>query len=98
MSKPIFGYVRSSFGGWFFDDEMQQAASLTFAGDLIEKAQVAFAKFLTQEHDRRAAQFGQFVYSKGIVSFYPFSAWHSSRCAQLGGICDNTLLRRTRAS
>ena len=68
MNNPIFGYVRAFLEECFFDGEMQQAASLTFAGDLIEKAQVAFAQFVTQEHDRRAAQFAQFVYSKGMVS------------------------------
>jgi hypothetical protein len=46
---------------------LQQAASLNFVGDLIEDAQTAFANFLTQEHDHKAAQQGQFVYSNGTV-------------------------------
>lgn len=45
------------------------AASLTFAGDLIEEAQVTFARFLTQEHDHRASQLAQFLYSDGTVVF-----------------------------
>ncbi|KAI9451168.1 FAD dependent oxidoreductase [Lactarius psammicola] len=45
------------------------AASLNFAGDLIEEAQVTFARFLTQEHDRRAAQLAQFIYSNGTIVF-----------------------------
>ncbi|KAI0298412.1 hypothetical protein B0F90DRAFT_1862245 [Multifurca ochricompacta] len=44
-------------------------ASLNFAGDLIEKAQEAFVKFLEREHDHKGAQLGAFAYSNGTMSF-----------------------------
>ena len=47
---------------------MLQGATLTFAGDLINEAVTAFAKFVSQEHDHKAAQQGQFIYTKGSVS------------------------------
>jgi len=44
-------------------------ALLTFAEDLAEPAQAAFAGFLAQQHDHKAAQLGSFVYSGGSVIF-----------------------------
>ncbi|KAI0251535.1 FAD-binding domain-containing protein [Lactifluus subvellereus] len=44
-------------------------ASLNFAEDLVDAAQAAFAKFLTQQHDTKAAQLGEFVYINGSVLF-----------------------------
>ncbi|KAI0251531.1 FAD dependent oxidoreductase [Lactifluus subvellereus] len=52
------------------------AASLNFMGNLIEDAQAAIAKFLTREHDHKAAQQGQFIYTDlcqlifNLVLFY----------------------------
>ena len=46
---------------------MRQGATLSFAGDLAEPAQAAFATFLAQQHDHKAAQLGGFVYSNGSV-------------------------------
>ena len=48
--------------------EMIQGATLTFAGNLTNGAISAFAKFVSQEHDHKAAQLGQFVYTNGSVS------------------------------
>jgi hypothetical protein len=47
---------------------MLQGATLTFAGDLINEAITAFAKFVSQDHDHKAAQQGQFIYINGSVS------------------------------
>ena len=57
-----------SFGKLGSSWEMLQGATLTFAGNLINGAITSFAKFVSQEHDRKAAQLGQFVYSNGSVS------------------------------
>jgi hypothetical protein len=46
---------------------MLQGATLTFAGDLNE-AITAFAKFVSQDHDHKAAQLAQFIYTNGSVS------------------------------
>ncbi|KAF8260156.1 hypothetical protein EI94DRAFT_1790097 [Lactarius quietus] len=43
------------------------AASLKFSGDLVEEAQAALAKFLSQKHDHRAAQLGELTFSYGIL-------------------------------
>jgi hypothetical protein len=45
---------------------------LSFTGDLADPAQAAFAGFQAQQHDRKAAQLGSFVYSNGSVWFYAF--------------------------
>lgn len=45
---------------------------LSFEGDLADPAEKAFAKFLTQPHDHKAAQLGGFTYSNGSVRFYDF--------------------------
>ena len=50
-----------------YPDWMRQGAILGFAGGLAEPAQAAFASFLAQQHDHKAAQTGIFVYSNGSV-------------------------------
>ena len=47
---------------------MLQGATLTFAGDPINEAVTAFAKFVSQEHDHKAAQLAQFIYTNSSVS------------------------------
>jgi hypothetical protein len=49
---------------------MRQGAFLSFAGDLADPAQEAFAKFLSRPHDHKAAQLGDFVYTNGSVRLY----------------------------
>ncbi|KAI9456081.1 FAD-binding domain-containing protein [Russula earlei] len=44
-------------------------ALLSFGGDLADPAQTAFANYIAQQHDPRAAQLGSFVYSNGSVLF-----------------------------
>jgi len=44
-------------------------AILSFAGDLAEPAQAAFATFLAKQHDHKAAQTGIFICSNGSVVF-----------------------------
>ncbi|KAH9052689.1 FAD-binding domain-containing protein [Lactarius vividus] len=44
-------------------------AVLNFKGDQIEPAYTAFAKWLSVDHDPRAAQMGAITYSKGTVGF-----------------------------
>ncbi|KAH9988281.1 FAD-binding domain-containing protein [Russula compacta] len=44
-------------------------ALLAFAGDLIDPAQAAFAKFLAKPHDHKGAQLGTFAYSNLSISF-----------------------------
>ena len=70
MNKLIFGYVRplSLLGKIGVSWEMLQGATLTFAGDVINVAITAFAKFVSQEHDHKAAQLAQFIYTNGSVS------------------------------
>jgi hypothetical protein len=46
---------------------LQQAASLSFVGNLMEDAKIAFAKFLAREHDHKGAQQAQFIYINGTV-------------------------------
>ncbi|KAI0251534.1 hypothetical protein BJV78DRAFT_1282389 [Lactifluus subvellereus] len=43
-------------------------AILNFAEDLADVAQTTFAKFLAQQHDHKAAQLGEFVYSNDSAS------------------------------
>ncbi|KAH9963685.1 hypothetical protein BJV74DRAFT_880011 [Russula compacta] len=43
-------------------------ALLAFAGDLIDPAQAAFAKFLAKPHDHKGAQLGTFEYSNLSIS------------------------------
>ena len=75
MNKLIFGYVRphtlqSLLGKTGPSWEVLQGATLTFAGDVINEAITAFAKFVSQsqDHDHKAAQQGQFIFTKGSVS------------------------------
>ena len=56
--------------GGFISTWMRQGAMLTFAGDLVEPAQTAFAGFLAQQHDHKAAQLGSFLYSGGSVRLH----------------------------
>ncbi|KAH9955423.1 FAD-binding domain-containing protein [Russula dissimulans] len=44
-------------------------ATLVFAEDHINEAHVAFAKFLTQEHDHKGAQLAQHSYINGTLTF-----------------------------
>ncbi|KAI0260002.1 FAD-binding domain-containing protein [Gloeopeniophorella convolvens] len=44
-------------------------ASISFVGDLAEGAQAAFATFLSQPHDPKAAQLGAFTYTNGTAVF-----------------------------
>ncbi len=41
---------------------------MNFAGDQVDGAQKAFSKFLSEPHDHRALQLGEFVYINGTVS------------------------------
>jgi hypothetical protein len=41
---------------------------MNFAGDQIDGAQKAFSVFLSEPHDRKAAQLGEFFYVGGTVS------------------------------
>ena len=41
---------------------------INFAGDQVEGAQKAFSKFVSESHDPKAAQLGEFVYVNGTVS------------------------------
>jgi hypothetical protein len=43
---------------------------LSFEGDLVEQAEQAFSKFLSQPHDHKAAQLADFIYSNGSVRLY----------------------------
>jgi hypothetical protein len=58
---------------------MLQGATLTFAGDLINEAITAFTKLVSQDHDHKAAQQGQFIYTNGSVS----SSFRSDRIPNL---------------
>jgi len=49
---------------------MRQGAVLSFEGDLADPAEQAFAKFLSQLHDHKAAQLGDFIYSNSSVRLY----------------------------
>ena len=40
---------------------------MNFAGDQVDGAQEAFSKFLSEPHDPKAAQLGEFVYINGMV-------------------------------
>jgi|SRR6266403_4586204 len=51
---------------------MRQGAVLSFEGDLADPAEQAFAKFLSQLHDHKAAQLGDFIYSNSSVRLYCF--------------------------
>jgi hypothetical protein len=55
----------------------QQAASLNFVGDLIEDAQAAAAKFVTQDHDLKAGQEVQFIYNNNTVRLQVYILWHA---------------------
>jgi hypothetical protein len=45
---------------------------MNFAGDQIDGAQKVFSKFLSEPHDRKAAQLGEFFYVGGTVSLPNF--------------------------
>jgi hypothetical protein len=45
------------------------AAQMNFAGDQIDGAQKAFSVFLSEPHDRKAAQLGEFFYVGGTLLF-----------------------------
>jgi hypothetical protein len=44
--------------------------SQSFGENLANPAQAAFANFVAQQHDHKAAQLGSFEYSNGSVWFY----------------------------
>jgi len=71
-------------------------ALLTFVGDLAEPAQAAFAAFLAQQHDHKAAQLGSFLYSGGSVRLL-MSETGANLSDQVGNICNIAFLRRSRA-
>jgi len=52
---------------WGLKGRLLQGASLVFEENQVKKALAAFAKFLTREHDYKAARQGQFVYTNGLV-------------------------------
>ena len=58
---------------------MLQGATLTFTGNQIKEAMKAFVKFASREHDHKAAQQGQFIYTNGSVS----SSFRSDRIPNL---------------
>ena len=70
MNKLMSGCVRllTLLGKMGFSWEVLQGATLTFTENLITEAITAFANFVSQEHDHKAAQLGQFVYTNGSVS------------------------------
>jgi hypothetical protein len=45
---------------------------LSFEGNLADPAEEAFANFLSQPHDHKVAQLGDFIYSNGSVKLYCF--------------------------
>ncbi|KAI9438134.1 FAD-binding domain-containing protein [Lactarius indigo] len=45
------------------------AALINFVGDQVDGAQKAFSKFLSEPHDHKAAQLGEFVYANGTLVF-----------------------------
>ena len=47
---------------------------LNFAEDVADVAQATFVNFLAQQHDHKAAQIGESVYSNGSVSLDTFPA------------------------
>lgn len=69
----------SLLGKMGFSWEMLQGATLTFTGNQIKEAMTAFAEFVSREHDHKAAQLGQFVYTNGSVS----SSFRSDRIPNL---------------
>lgn len=67
---------------------------MNFAGDQVDGAQKVFSKFVSEPHDPKAAQLGEFVYVNGTVSpptssianwSYKPSSFHSVfRCFMMG--------------
>jgi len=64
-------------------------ATLTFTGSQIKDAMKAFAKFVSREHDHKAAQLGQFIYTNGSLVF-TMSLFYDGPVL-LGGIYDELL-------
>ena len=70
MNKLMSGCVRlfTFLGKMGFSSGMSQGAELKFTENMIPEAITAFANFVNQEHDHKAAQLGQFIYTNGSVS------------------------------